>query len=110
MEAKMPRCDRLDCKSEAIGVMGADIFPPKAVMDYYKTDRCITRMLVGVNVCQAHFDTLTLSEVFTEESLETMLEFVQTQTGTAVDKDATKLVLIPYTDKLYKSFMESDNG
>lgn len=95
------KCALEDCTSVPEVVIGLQIFPPKSVMEFYKTNAPLTRMIMGLKVCRSCCSKLTFKDVITPEHFLPICKMVEKANGTAVDVEATKLVPVEFDDPEY---------
>lgn len=98
------RCDKIDCGAHATSVIGIQIFPSKSLMSHYQTDKPLTRLLLGLHVCDVHFKEIErdgVNNLMPAENLNPIIDMCERSSGTVVDKTATKLVQVPLTDPEY---------
>ncbi len=97
-------CGRNGCLVAAASVVGIQLFPTQALMKFYKTSNPLGRLILTLPVCEAHFKELELEGVaalMPDENLTPIVELYEKQTGVAVDKAASKLVQVSFTDPDY---------
>lgn len=94
-------CAREGCPRAAEVVLGLEIYPPKSVMEFYKTTDCLTRMLISLKVCRECVAKLTFKDVIRPEQFLPICGMVEKTNGTAVDVEATKVVAVEYDDPDY---------
>jgi hypothetical protein len=99
-------CDRTGCTRRAKGALGFEFYPPRAVMQHYRTTQPLTRFIVGLNVCHQHLREVD-PIMFLGVNVLPLLKVIQARTGTAVDLQATKAVLVAFDDPEYLRLQEA---
>ena len=100
------KCAKEECVNPAEVALGLSIYPPKALMEHYKTTEPLTRMLLNLRVCRACAAGLTYKDLVTPDVFLPVCQLVEKSSGTAVDIDATKVVPVEYTDPDYLMMLE----
>lgn len=103
-------CQKIGCEQQATTAVAVEFYPPKAVMKFYRTNKYLSRMIVGIEVCDTCFSAMTLAELFPDGRLADLAKPVERGTGTAVDLAATKLVRIAFTDPEYLRLVAMRKG
>lgn len=94
-------CAREGCTSAATCAIAFAIYPPKAVMEFHKTDQYLTRMILGLKVCDEHFADLERDGPFKmmpREQVEAIAVFCGRSAKVAVDVDATRILRVALDD------------
>jgi hypothetical protein len=90
-----PICNRNGCDCPAAGVLAVDFYPPKALMRHYGVFEPLTQMVMGLELCEEHAHE-TVPSVLLGESLAVTARVVEEATGTKVDIEACRVVLLPF--------------
>lgn len=107
----MTVCKRDDCVAPAVCVFGITLYPPAAVMKFYKTDRPLTRLILGLEVCQAHFDEVKSPfDLMPRDKLLPLARVCEQSSSTAVDLEASKLVAVSLDDPEYLLLLKQRKG
>ena len=101
------KCDCQECQKEAIGAVGIAFYPPKAVMNYHKTDRWLTRLVMGLCLCQQHLNELEPFELIPRDKMQAFANLIEKSSKTAVDLEACKIVSVSFTDPEYLALLRS---
>ncbi len=100
IDQAQPTCDRLGCPAQAVGVVGIQFFPTKALMDYYHLDKPITRVIFGLKSCQAHLEELNPKD-FMAAGFDDIVAIIEKANNITVDRDGCKVVRVPFDDPEY---------
>lgn len=103
------KCDRTGCEKAAAGALGFNIYPPKAVMKHYKTDKPLSRMLTGLRVCAAHAAEADPVEMLGAR-IWPLVKTIERSSGVQVDMAATKAVVVPFTDPEWLRMVAERSG
>jgi hypothetical protein len=95
------KCDRTDCGADATCAVGVALYPHASLMAYYRTTRPLTRMVLGLVTCDAHFAELTVAELLPPATLDPLVNTVEHHTLTKVNRAATALVKVGLADPDY---------
>ena len=103
-------CQVDGCLSEAIGVIGIEIYPMPALMRYYQTDKPLSRMVVGLSICATHLPPV--NELFNAQQLEVFARVCEAGCNVTVDRAGFKTVILSFDDPDYLRFKEqaTDDG
>lgn len=100
------KCSGSGCPREASGIVGLQLFPFKALMDYYKNDKPLSELMLIVDICPQCLAGLQASDLIFQDDLDALYRLVTKQTQTAVDPKGSKLILIPYDDPKYLKLLQ----
>lgn len=92
---------RTDCTAPAIASLGLELYPHKALMALYKSDSYLTRLVIGLFVCEAHFTEARDAgpfELLPRDKLMPLARVAGSKSGIAVDLEATKVCAIALDD------------
>lgn len=101
----MTLCEKVDCDNEADGMTGVAIFPTKALMEFYRTDQSLTRMIMSLALCAKHRAELKIDEMFPGPLLDNLIRVVEASSGVKVDRDAMKIVRVNLDDPDYLALL-----
>lgn len=85
------------CDCIADGVVAVDVYPYKALMEYYRAEHPLSRLMTTLTVCKPHLPE-KLSDLFPADDLKRFVVTVEASSGVSVDTDGSKIVLVPFTD------------
>lgn len=97
----MRPCEAKDCTDEADGVVGLLVYLPKALMEYYHTDKPLTRMIMGLVSCPRHRAELKVDEMFPGDFMDNFVRCCELSSGTTVDRKSMKIVRVAFDDPEY---------
>lgn len=83
------------CNFRAVGLVGILFYPPKSVMEHYKTDQPITRVIINLSLCRKHVEKVD-PRVMLGKNYDDICAMVEKQSNTTVDKDATKVQSVAF--------------
>ena len=92
-----PMCNRNGCDKPAAGVLAIQLFPPAAVLAHYRTTMPLTHIVIGLELCEEHAREVVPATML-GANWGALLETVQRATGTVVDAEASRPVLLPFDD------------
>jgi hypothetical protein len=95
-----PVCARTHCGKPATCAVGIALYPPRSVMKFYRTGQWLTRMILGMTVCDEHFPTNPF-ELLPRDRLAPIAKVCEQSSGTAVDIEGTKAVKVALDDPDY---------
>lgn len=99
-------CRYHNCKNEAVGGVGIEVYPTKALMEFYKAFHPITRIVIDLKICADHIPAK--EEVIQPEYLSNYINMIEHHSGTTVDRDACKTVLVPFDAPDYQKLLEGN--
>jgi len=110
LQAPPQKCAKEGCERAAQCVPGVLIFPHKAVMEHYKTDTPLTRMIMNLMVCRECIAALTFKDLMTPDQFMPVVQMIEQCSGTKVDIEATKIVAVEFDDPEYVNMKaQADN-
>jgi hypothetical protein len=101
------------CGKPGTCALGIAFYPPAAVMEFYRTDRFLTRMITGLIVCDEHLAESMAAGAFAlmpREHLKPIADVCARSSGTAVDMEATKVVRVELSDPDYLLLLKGKGG
>lgn len=101
-------CSYHNCKQEAVGGVGIEVYPTKALMKFYKTNQPITRIIVDLKICRDHLPAK--EEVIRLDYLANYTDMIERHSGTTVDRDAYKMVIVPFDAPDYHALLSKSDG
>jgi hypothetical protein len=102
----MERCSRTDCDAAAVSVLGIACYPPEAVMRAHQSTKPLTRIILGLHVCDRHLKEAQEcgpANLISARDLELFTGLIERSTGVAVDRTATVVVRVDFTDPDYQT-------
>lgn len=90
-----PMCNRNGCDQPADGMLAIEFYPPAAVLRHYRTTRPLTHVVIGLELCAKHAAEVN-AVTFLGDNMAPLVETVQRATGTAVDVESSRAVLLPF--------------
>lgn len=90
------QCQREDCEAQATGVLALQFYPPVALMQWHHTDKPLTHMVVNLEMCEKHRSEIDPLHFLDAGLVESTIRLVEKSSGCAVDRQATKAVLVPF--------------
>lgn len=91
----MSQCNKLDCWNVAAGAVGVAVYPA------LKTDKYLTKMVLGLVVCQACLDLIKVEDLMPKDKLEPLLKMIENAAQVKVNHDACKIILVAFDDPDY---------
>ena len=104
------KCMRTGCEAPAASAIAIEFYPPKALMEHFHTTRYLTRIVLGLEVCEEHGKGLEAVELIGREQLERFAKLVTANCGTAIDIEASRVVPIGFTDPEYLALLHGRKG
>lgn len=95
MSLNCPMCNRNGCEKPAAGVLAIQLFPPASVMKHYRSALPLTHVVIGLELCEEHAREVVPAAML-GANFGPLVATVERATGTTVDVEATKPVLLPF--------------
>lgn len=91
-------CNRKGCGQPADGVLALELYPHRSVMKHYRCTNPLTRIIIGLVLCNAHKDEAIADGApafIPADALEGMIQTCEEASGTAIDRAGHRTVLLP---------------
>src|SRR4051812_43494642 len=98
------RCDRVGCPVPAVCSLGIEIYPPHHVMAHFNRTSPLSRMIVGIVVCNLHAEQAIDEGAFAligEDQTKSFGGLISRSTNVEVDHAGYKVVRIAFDDEDY---------
>jgi hypothetical protein len=96
-----PCCSHTGCAVPPVCAPALAIFPPRAVMEFHKTDQFLNRLIFGLRLCDEHARELEAAGPFAlmkREDVEAIARMCGRAARVAVDVDGTKIIRVALDD------------
>lgn len=94
------------CDEAAAGVIAVDVYPYRALMDYYDAEHALSRLMTTLSVCEGHIPS-NMHELFAEDQLKVFVRTVEATSGISVDPNGSKVLLVPFTDPDFQQLVRN---
>lgn len=96
-----PLCSKEDCCHDAACVPALVFYPPRSVMNYYRTNAPLTRAILDLPLCAGCFLQTRVSDLATLDTLQGFARMIERSSGTACDVAGTKVARVELDDPEY---------
>lgn len=93
-DCSCPMCERSGCDRPAAGFMALQLFAAPATRLHDGAAQPLRQFATGPQLCQQHAAEVDIASQ--AETIETIARSAESQTGTVIDRAATKLVLLAF--------------
>ena len=100
----MKPCARAGCTAAATCAVGIAIYPHRSLLTFYRTTQWLTRMILGLELCDVHFEEVRAEGAFAlmpRTHLEPIAALCARSSRVAVDVEASAIVPVRLDDPDY---------
>ncbi len=95
------KCNRTGCNREATNALGVEFYPHEALMVYYNSREYITRIVIGLDVCEECTKITVIKDLFPGNRLLELVKTIEDSSSITVDMNNLKIVPVSFEDPEY---------